>query len=63
MNKALMNLAVKAGKTIVALISAQIINYLSSEEFTNRVKSFIEEMVKRLVSLVQDEQSLPEKNE
>lgn len=52
MNKPVVNMIIKAGRTIIALISAQIVNYLSSEEFSKRVKLFIEEMVTQLVQLV-----------
>lgn len=52
MNKVLVDLALKAGKAIITIISTQIVNYLSSEEFTIRVKSFIQDMVNQLVKLV-----------
>lgn len=55
MKKSVTDFAMKAGKTIIALISKQIIKYLSSEEFSNRVKEFIQEMVSRLVKIVMSE--------
>ncbi|MEC6749016.1 hypothetical protein VXN63_10700 [Marinilactibacillus sp. XAAS-LB27] len=55
MNKPVVNMIIKAGKAIITLISNQIVDYLSSEEFSIRVKLFIEEMVTQLVKLVVSE--------
>lgn len=52
MKKAVSELVIKAGKAIIRMISIQIVNYLSSEEFSNRVKKFIQEMVNKIVKLV-----------
>lgn len=52
MKKGVSELIVKAGKSIILMISTQIVNYLSSEEFSNRVKFFIQEMVNKIVKLV-----------
>lgn len=58
MNKTLANLAIKAGKTIIMLISQQIIKYVSSEEFSKQVKKFIEAMVKQVVQIVISEKQV-----
>lgn len=55
MKKAVSELVIKAGKAIILMISTQIVNYLSSEEFSNRVKKFIQEMVNKTVKLVMAE--------
>ncbi len=55
MKKVVSELIVKAGKSIILIISTQIVNYLSSEEFSNRVKNFIQEMVNKIVKLVMSE--------
>lgn len=55
MKKVVSDLILKAGKSIIMIISTQIVNYLSSEEFSNRVKNFIQEMVSKIVKLVMSE--------
>ena len=55
MKKAVSELVVKTGKAIILMITTQIVNYLSSEEFRNRVKNFIQEMVNKIVKLVMSE--------
>lgn len=55
MKKAVSELVVKTGKAIILMITTQIVNYLSSEEFSNRVKKFIQEMVNKIVKLVMSE--------
>ncbi|AGY82888.1 hypothetical protein [Carnobacterium inhibens] len=55
MKKAVSELVIKAGKAIILMISTQIVNYLSSEEFSNKVKNFIQEMVNKIVKLVMSE--------
>ena len=55
MKKAVSELVVKTGKAIILMITTQIVNYLSSEEFSNRVKNFIQEMVNKIVKLVMSE--------
>lgn len=57
MKKVVSELIVKAGKSIILIISTQIVNYLSSEEFSNRVKNFIQEMVNKIVKLVMSEKT------
>lgn len=56
MKKAVSDLIIKAGRAIMLMISTQIVNYLSSEEFSNKVKEFIQEMVNKLVKLVMSEE-------
>lgn len=55
MKNAVSGLVVKAGKAIILMISTQIVNYLSSDDFSNRVKNFIQEMVNKIVKLVMSE--------
>lgn len=55
MKKAVSELVVKTGKAIILMITTQIVNYLSSEEFSNRVKKFIQEMVNKIVKIVMSE--------
>ncbi|WP_407371898.1 hypothetical protein [Carnobacterium sp.] len=55
MKKVVSELVVKTGKAIILMITTQIVNYLSSEEFSNRVKKFIQEMVNKIVKLVMSE--------
>ncbi|MBC9825350.1 MULTISPECIES: hypothetical protein [Carnobacterium] len=55
MKKTVSELVIKAGKAIIFMISTQIVNYLSSEEFSNKVKNFIQEMVNKIVKLVMTE--------
>lgn len=43
---------VKLGKTIISVISTQIIKYLSSEEFKDRVVLMLDEMVTLIVKAV-----------
>ena len=50
--------AVKAGKTIITIISNQLINYISSEEFTRKVKQLIQDSVSALVTLVLEEKNV-----
>lgn len=57
MKNKLSELAVKAGKTIIAIISTQLINYISSEEFTRKVKQLIQYVVSNLVRLVLEEKN------
>lgn len=52
MNEKVASLAIKAGKAVMRLIATQIVNYLSSEEFSNKVKVVIKNMVEQLVKLV-----------
>lgn len=51
-NKAVATLAIKVGSKVMKLITAQIIKYLSSEEFSNSIKKLIKNMVEQLVKLV-----------
>lgn len=51
-------LAMKAGKTIIKIISNQLINYISSEEFTRKVKQLIQDSVSALVTLVLEEKNV-----
>lgn len=51
-------LAMKAGKTIIKIISNQLINYISSEEFTRKVKQLIQDIVSALVTLVLEEKNV-----
>lgn len=63
MNKQFSELAIKAGKAVIKIISAQLINYISSEEFTKRIKQFTQDIVSVLVNLVLSEKNaLGEKN-
>lgn len=55
MKKTVSELVIRAGKAIILMISTQIVNYLSSEDFSNRVKVFIQEMVNKIVKLVMSE--------
>ncbi|MFV0559312.1 MAG: hypothetical protein ACK5NA_01160 [Enterococcus sp.] len=48
MNPAMSNFATKVGKWLLNLI----VDYLSSEEFTNKVKLLVEQMVERIVAIV-----------
>lgn len=50
--------AVKAGKTIITIISTQLINYISSEEFARKVKKLIQDSVSALVRLVLEEKNI-----
>ncbi|PCS08940.1 hypothetical protein RU86_GL000176 [Lactococcus piscium] len=43
------------------LITAQIIKYLSSEEFSNSIKKLIKNMVEQLVKLVMSEKKMVSK--
>lgn len=60
-NKAVANLAIKVGTAVMKLITAQIIKYLSSEEFSNSIKKFIKNMVEQLVKLVISEKKMTSK--
>ena len=51
-NKAVATFAIKVGSSVMKLITAQIIKYLSSEEFSNSIKKLIKNMVEQLVKLV-----------
>ena len=57
MKNKLSELAVKAGKAIIGIISTQLINYISSEEFTRKIKRLIQDIVSALVRLVLDEKN------
>ncbi|MCJ1971174.1 hypothetical protein GYN14_05890 [Lactococcus piscium] len=61
MNKAVANLAIKVGTAVMKLITAQIIKYLSSEEFSNSIKKLIKNMVEQLVKLVISEKKMTSK--
>lgn len=50
--------AVKAGKTIITIISTQLINYISSEEFARKIKKLIQDSVSALVRLVLEEKNI-----
>lgn len=52
---------VKLGKTVINIISAQIIKYLSSEEFKNRLSLMVDEMVNLIVKAVVEEKKKFEK--
>lgn len=52
MNKKVANFVVKTGKTIITLISTQIINYITSEEFKNKLEAAIKNVVENLVEVV-----------
>lgn len=60
-NKAVANLAIKVGTAVMKLITAQIIKYLSSEEFSNSIKKLIKNMVEQLVKLVISEKKMTSK--
>lgn len=60
-NKAVANLAIKVGTAVMKLITAQIIKYLSSEEFSNSIKKLIKNMVEQLVKLVISEKKMTNK--
>ncbi|MDT2767067.1 hypothetical protein P7H38_10310 [Lactococcus raffinolactis] len=51
-NKTVATLVIKVGTAVMKLITAQIIKYLSSEEFSNSIKKLIKNMVEQLVKLV-----------
>ena len=55
MKKKVTDIAIKAGRAIIGIISTQLIKYLSSEEFANQAKRFIENFVSSLVNLVIEE--------
>lgn len=57
MKKKFSELAIKTGKAIIKIISAQLINYISSEEFTKKIKQFTQEIVSVLVKLVLSEKN------
>lgn len=57
MKNKLSEFAVKAGKTILVIISKQLISYVSSEEFTRKVKKLIQYVVSNLVSVVLEEKN------
>lgn len=57
MKKQFSELAIKTGKAIIKIISAQLINYISSEEFTKKIKQFTQEVVSVLVKLVLSEKN------
>ncbi|MGF2056106.1 hypothetical protein [Vagococcus fluvialis] len=58
MKKKFSEFAVKAGKTIITIISTQLINYISSEEFARKVKKLIQDSVSALVRLVLEEKNI-----
>ncbi|MGX7047459.1 hypothetical protein [Pseudolactococcus piscium] len=60
-NKAVATLAIKVGTAVMKLITAQIIKYLSSEEFSNSIKKLIKNMVEQLVKLVMSEKKMVSK--
>lgn len=57
MKKQFSELAIKTGKAIIKIISAQLINYISSEEFTKKIKQFTQDVVSVLVKLVLSEKN------
>lgn len=57
MKNKLSGFAVKAGKAIIEIISKQLISYISSEEFTRKVKQLIQYVVSNLVRLVLEEKN------
>lgn len=61
MKNKLSEFAVKAGKSIIAIISKQLISYVSSEEFTRKVKQLIQYVVSNLVSVVLEEKNTTNK--
>ncbi|HCT98085.1 hypothetical protein [Carnobacterium sp. PL17GRE32] len=61
MKNKLSEFAVKAGKTILVIISKQLISYVSSEEFTRKVKQLIQYVVSNLVSVVLEEKNATNK--
>jgi len=61
MKNKLSEFAVKAGKAIIAIISKQLISYVSSEEFTRKVKQLIQYVVSNLVSVVLEEKNTTNK--
>ncbi len=50
--KAIQKTGVKLGKLIIEIISAQIIKYLTSEEFKNRVNKMLDETINLMVKVV-----------
>lgn len=61
MKNKLSEFALKAGKTILVIISKQLISYVSSEEFTRKVKQLIQYVVSNLVSVVLEEKNATNK--
>ena len=50
--KGIQKAGVKLGKIIIEIISAQIIKYLTSEEFKNRVEKMLDDTIGLIVKVV-----------
>jgi hypothetical protein len=50
--KGIQKAGVKLGKIIIEIISAQIIKYLTSEEFKNRVEKMLDDTISLIVKVV-----------
>ncbi|MCA9767155.1 MAG: hypothetical protein KC455_12155 [Carnobacterium sp.] len=50
--KGIQKAGVKLGKVIIEIISAQIIKYLTSEEFKNRVEKMLDDTISLIVKVV-----------
>ncbi|MEG0619228.1 MAG: hypothetical protein RR557_08015 [Bacilli bacterium] len=59
--KAIQKAGIKLGKVIIGIISTQIINYLTSEEFKNRVEKMLDDTISLIVKVVLKENKTIEK--